>query len=532
MILLKKINKFLLQRQIVFYLLLFAVVFVIFAVLQSAPSFLDPDSFYHAKMVGLISQGEVVTDFSWLPFTSLADHYIDQHLLYHFLAVPFVWLVGSLVGLKLAATVFAALFFVIFFWFLQRVNQHVHPLVNLAFTFLLLFLKPLIFRLNLAKAPSLSLIFLLIGWYLIIQRRYWYLFLFSFVYVYLYGGWPLILVILLFHFIISLVADWRKNQRRHYSRQERKKIFLHYFRLIGSCSSGLAVGLILNPYFPQNLRFYWQQLVEIGMVNYQSVIRVGSEWYPYGLLRLITDTSVLSMMLVVVMVVFIVSYKKQSRLAYSSLLLTIFFFCITLKSQRYVEYYIPIAVLFSVLTLGQYLTNKHLKIYWQYIAKLYQRRVVLVTLLGVFWLISLTILISYDGIRVWRYYQYAGRPFNQFEQSINWLQHNVPAGQNIFHSDWDEFPQLFYHNDSNNYISGLDPTFLYLKNPKLYQKYVDITLGKLRDNLDNEILNNFASEFIFVDIDGHQQMINNLDQASNIYLIYSDKEAKIYRIFK
>ena len=46
---------------------------------------------------------------------------------------------------------------------------------------------------------------------------------------------------------------------------------------------GVLAGLILNPYFPKNLEFYWIQIGKIAVANTASATRVGSEWYSLGL---------------------------------------------------------------------------------------------------------------------------------------------------------------------------------------------------------------------------------------------------------
>ena len=54
---------------------------------------------------------------------------------------------------------------------------------------------------------------------------------------------------------------------------------------------------------------------------------------------------------------------------------------------------------------------------------------------------------------------------------------NVPAGERIFNTDWDDFPRLFYYDPTHAYISGLDPTYLLDKNADLSKLYERITTG-------------------------------------------------------
>ena len=85
-------------------------------------------------------------------------------------------------------------------------------------------------------------------------------------------------------------------------------------------------------------------------------------------------------------------------------------------------------------------------------------------------------------------------------------------------------------NDSNYYVAGLDPTFLYRADPNLYQRFEEITLGQVNKNLAWEIENSFQAQYIFVEILGHEALVKNLLADPNIKLIYQDKEAKIFKI--
>jgi hypothetical protein len=65
-----------------------------------------------------------------------------------------------------------------------------------------------------------------------------------------------------------------------------------------------------------------------------------------------------------------------------------------------------------------------------------------------------------------------------YKRGGEWLYQHVPAGHIIFNTDWDDFPRLFYYDSNHYYVSGLDPSYLYDKNPELSELYERITLGK------------------------------------------------------
>ena len=122
-----------------------------------------------------------------------------------------------------------------------------------------------------------------------------------------------------------------------------------------------------------------------------------------------------------------------------------------------------------------------------------------------------------------------GFNFNYLKSASQFLMDNSESGDIILHSDWDEFPVLFYHNSKNNYIVGLDPTFMYLYDAKLYQTYVSITRGQDDENLYNTIKNIFGAKYILATSD-HEDMIKSLDNNFYFDRVYTDDEAIIFKV--
>ena len=58
-------------------------------------------------------------------------------------------------------------------------------------------------------------------------------------------------------------------------------------------------------------------------------------------------------------------------------------------------------------------------------------------------------------------------PRNYYAQGAAWMRTNIPAGQVVFNTDWDDFPRLFYFDSSHAYVSGLDPAYLHNRNAEL-----------------------------------------------------------------
>ena len=111
------------------------------------------------------------------------------------------------------------------------------------------------------RAPSLSLVLLAVGVYLILERKFVPLAVLTFVFVWLYNMFPLILV---FAFAYA-VTVWLSERR---------------FALgaLYATSIGAALGLVINPYFPKDLLLIFHH---VHMLLAETVaIDVGGEWYP------------------------------------------------------------------------------------------------------------------------------------------------------------------------------------------------------------------------------------------------------------
>ena len=266
----KKINNWLSDHKVIAGLLLFLLAISFFGWLESAPTFSDPDSFYHTKMAVLMGEQGIIYDFPYLQFTTLKTGFIDHHLLYHLYLVPFVKLFSPLYGAKIGHVLLVSLSLLTLYWLLIKFKVK----GAIWYIIVLLFVEPFIFRLSLIKAQPLSLIVLFIGTYLITARKHYSLALLAFVYVWSYGGWFLLLIITILYVLVesldlaimNLDKSWFDRLLYH---QSNKKKYWSYFyttilvftknifsfkniKLITSVLIGLILGLIINLYFLKN----------------------------------------------------------------------------------------------------------------------------------------------------------------------------------------------------------------------------------------------------------------------------------------
>ena len=107
---------------------------------------------------------------------------------------------------------------------------------------------------------------------------------------------------------------------------------------------------------------------------------------------------------------------------------------------------------------------------------------------------------------------------------------NIPAGQLVFNTDWDDFPRLFYFDPTHVYVSGLDPTYLLDKNVQLSKLYETITTGNEEDP-GPLIRDQFGSRWVFTDnTKDHVPFIDNALQSGWFDRVYEDNDCSVLRL--
>jgi hypothetical protein len=121
-------------------------------------------------------------------------------------------------------------------------------------------------------------------------------------------------------------------------------------------------------------------------------------------------------------------------------------------------------------------------------------------------------------------------PRDYYSQGTAWMRANIPAGQVVFNTDWDDFPRLFYFDPSHAYVSGLDPSYLLDRSPGLSQLYVDITTGETEDP-GPFIRDRFGAQWVFTDTtNDHVSFMDNARRSGWFDVVYEDKQCRILRM--
>ena len=290
---------------------------------------------------------------------------------------------------------------------------------------------------------------------------------------------------------------------------------------------------MINPFFPANLAFDWEQIVQIAVIgNHDPSVQVGNEWYPMELGRLLVENAVIFLAIFAAFVrLGSMIYEKVTPPDVSDArrrdiacitALAIFFLLMTLRQARQKEYFLPLALfvgalLGDALLLDTRATFDRLHVWaGKWFRPLLVSSVAFVTLL------------SLHGVWYARKLYVARTPFTHFAAVGAWTRTHVPAGEIIFHGAWDDFPYVFYRDVTHRYIAGMDPMFFYRNDPAKYWLWRDIGDGRRR-NPSDLILNDFHARYVFTRR-AHDALRPIIEKDPSVERVYADDEAEVWKI--
>jgi hypothetical protein len=467
--------------------------------------FVDPDGYYHARAADLLVHGQLHRTFPWLQYTIWNVVYSDQHFLYHLLLWPF----RSLPVLQWSVVAFGTLAVLAFAYVLRvyKINYWLWVLL------LLLGSTDFLFRITLVKANALSLVLLFLTLVVLEKKRYWLLVPVSWVFVWTYGGFVFLpLVVGLF----SLVSLFNGSG------------FL--WRPVMLTLVGLMLGLLTHPQYPNILINLYYQIFQAGL-GAGTYIAAGVEWFPYQASVLLKTNYAVLAIWVLCAANFLVNHRKpHSPAAQSLFLVSICFFVLMLKSQRFVEYWVPFALLFSAQACQVYLRQFQWAAFRQAFNNFWQFRLAL--------LVGLALACAAAGTTLSqvRAYYASAKPPDLYRNAAAWLSNHSAPGDIVFNAQWDQFPQLFYWNPKNYYIVGLDPTFMYDYSPGLYAEWAMVSADQAWGGQEAELYrivhDDFRASYLFVEASRNPNLKNYLDRSapSRFTKVYEDGATALYRV--
>jgi hypothetical protein len=488
----------------------------------------DFDGYYHIKWTRTLWESIKARSFPafpWLPLTTLNSRdYVDHHLLFHIMQIPFAAYRDPRLGAKIASLVFGSLAVISCYWLLIR--YHVRYVLVWLIA-LLACSAPFLFRMNMAKAPPLAIVYLIIAIHLFFRRKYWPLLPVALLFTWTYDLFVMLIMATLF-WVVAIAWTERRFQ----------------WRPLLWVVIGCAAGLVINPYFPHNFQLLYEHLV-IKVTPAEFNTRVGSEWYPYDSWEFLGNSAVACIAMVVGYIAFDPGDRRKAQYPFFFLLLSTALMIMTARWKRIAEYWPPFAVLFAAFSLQpwlegvrSYLTRlpsdviEELKPFLDreepWTTRIMNETREIVRTIGVAVVALALSVFLFFNLRSTVEEIGRSEPHDHYRAGAEWMRANIPRGQIVFNTDWDDFPRLFYFDETHNYVSGLDPSYLFDKNPDLSRLYDRITLGR-EDDPGPLIRERFGARYVFSD-NAHDDFFQHARASGWFDIVYEDTQCTIMYI--
>ena len=489
----------------------------------------DFDGYYHIQWSRKLWEGmksrAFPPEFPWLPLTTLnPKDYVDHHLLFHIIQIPFAASSDPRLVAKISSAFFGGLAVFACYWLIIRYRVR-YPLVWLIA--LLACSVPFLFRMNMAKAPPLAIVYLIVAIHLFFKRKYWPLLPLALFFTWTYDLFPLLIMAALFWAITIAITEVRFEWR--------PLVFVVV---------GCIAGLVINPYFPENLQLLVEHMkIKLTVADFNT--KVGNEWYPYDSWAFLGNSAVACIAMLVGYLAFEPSERRRSHYPIFFLLFSTALLIMNARWKRISEYWPPFAILFAGFSLKPWLEG-----YRPYLTRLPDdvqaelkpfldreggpvppqetklRDVirivgVVVVSLALSGFLLVNLLASSEEIG-------QSEPHEYYRAGAEWMRTNIPPGQIIFNTDWDDFPRLFYYDPTHYYVSGLDPSYLFEKDPDLSRLYDRITLGQVEDP-GPLIRDRFGARYVFSD-NNHHDFFEHARVSGWFDIVYEDTQCTIMYI--
>jgi hypothetical protein len=446
-----------------------AVLLFFLAARSSAPQPWSYDEYYHIGLARLMRTDFRITSFHWTPFSLFFDHFADKEPLFHILLMPFAGLSIERAGLcgVVLGQIFLLSSFAFVLWKLAvpRAPWFIFALAGLGPMFAL--------RVDMCR-PHVWLIgfsLLVIG--LLAAEVPWKVLapvcaLFGLAHT---GGW----------IAIVFAALWGVAGLLSHIPSERRLVW----QPAAAAAGGWLAGQLIHPNVPENFRLFW---IQNFVVTFQSSAagnaalrsQIGNELTPPEL-PVLLDQWPAFIAPVLVAVLLLGNPRLRTRATVTATVASFAFLIAgTFFLRRFFELGAPLALLALALVLRERTAQGKVPLFKKAAPFLAGLAIVL----GSLW--------TWSAVRVQGFG--ASSPPQAMAQ---WLADRGKPGERVFTAQWADSAPLFYYAPQLQSLVVLDPTFFYVKDPRLFATYVKINDGR-HPSAGRAILDQFGARWVTI----------------------------------
>ncbi len=461
------------------------------------------DGYYHLRVAQLIPDNGFWVDISWLPFTVLGQSGTDHHWLWHLMLVPFTLLPDDYM-IDVAVIITTAVVPVVLNLIYRRMGIPCAPLFALLSVAASTLMPG---RLMMLRAQNLSLIFVLLFLLALIARKRRIQFVVAFLFMQSYHGAIILVPLTGLFMLLQLVV---------------KKAF--DFKDVLPVAAGLSLGLIVNPWFPENIDYFlFHTLFKTDALTPGLT---GLEWQSVPISLLLIQSLPAHLIFASALGLRVTTLVRADEPLAKMLPLdtalvcamTLVFLALYAFAWRFAEYYVPFAVLaagFLIRDAGPTFT-------------LSMKRHVVAVVGGLVLVLSLGF--SWLGV------SNTNKSFPEDYASVgDYLEENALQNEMVFNSGWPDFVRVFWHTQQITMVNGLDGHFLAYADPFRFQQWytlINLQLGEPTNlspqQVSDIVVSGFNSQLALINKQ-HAPLAQFLISSGNWEVIIDDNLAWLLR---
>ena len=381
---------------------------------------------------------------------------------FHVFLIPLTYISDLAVAIKIAAVFITFLVLVSIYAALKNVGIKFSELWTIFF----LFSSPaLITRMTMTRPHPLSLALIALIFSFFYRGSVILIFVFSFLLSWMHSAvfwFPIIMVCILVLF----------------KRLNNQEINIRKFTAF---LIGIAAGLMARPHPLANLKLIYIQVIDLYLSkNHELAKVIGAELRPPTWGGIYSQKWFFAVFIIALIYLGWRVYKKEifdvnkKIIMLSSLVLTVFSALMYMTARRAIDQLGLFTTIFAGSVFSYPCSSKEK-------VRILRKYITTVLLFSLVFGFSIYNVVNMD-------FSHDYSPI-KFKESALWLKENTEKKDIVFYLNWAYFPFLFFWNQDNYYINGMDPVFLLEYDRKLYWKLYNMAVNrddkKLYWKLDN-----------------------------------------------
>lgn len=254
-------------------------------------------------------------------------------------------------------------------------------------------------------------------------------------------------------------------------------------QMLAVCLAGCGAGLLLNPFFPENVKFAWEIANTRLGPDMARALKSGGEVLPIGVWWLAAAIPVLLPWAASI----VKSARRPAEIKPSQwmlLLVSLATLAVSFRAARTFDYFPPAAIAFSASVLSPWVARNREKAAYTFGFLLL--------------LMAATAVPALSTVR-------SAPSADRYRAASEYLAAAAPDAL-VLNTQWEQYPFLYFWNTQSRYLTGMEPALFYRADPDLYWLWRKLADDQI-DGLDlAATAHAFGARFVLVDRDRNPRL--------------------------